>query len=220
MGTRTRTTTEEEQLARLIRPPVDRPELVEVPELVFLAIEGGGDPNTSPEYRAAIECLYAVAYGLKFASRRRGGSDWKVSPLEGQWWVDGQEERGAPGQLRFDPTAWMGDRSAWRWRALIRQPGSVTEAQMREALGAALVRRPLGAAGRLRLWRFREGLSAQVMHVGPYAAEAPTIERLHAFIGEHGLVPAGRHHEIYLGDPRRAAPERLRTVIRQPVAPS
>lgn len=211
---------EERELGGLIRPPVGRPELVDVPELLFLAIDGRGDPSTAPEYRAAIECLYAVSYGLKLASKRDGGPDWKVSPLEGLWWVEGQGEGEAPPGGHGDPTGWTGDRSLWRWRALMRQPGHVTEAQVTAALDAAVARRPLGAAGGLRLERFREGPSAQVMHVGPYSAEAPTIERLHAFIAEQGLVPSGRHHEIYLSDPRRAAPERLRTVIRQPVTAS
>lgn len=208
---------DEDGLARLYRPPAGRPELVDVPELLFLAVDGQGDPNTAAEYRSAIEVLYAVSYGLKFASRRSGGPDWRVSPLEGLWWVDGQAA-GEPPTGDGDPAGWMGDRSRWRWRALIRQPGHVTSELLADVLEAALAKRPLQAADRLRLERFHEGLSAQVMHVGPYAAEAPTIERLHAFIAEQGCVPSGRHHEIYLGDPRRAAPERLRTVIRQPVS--
>lgn len=203
-------------LDRLSRPPSDRPELVDVPDLLFLQVDGRGDPTTAAEYRAAIEVLYAVSYGLKFASRRAGGPDWKVHPLEGLWWVEGQPE--APSARVDDATSWMGDRSRWRWRALVRQPDHVTPALVAEALEAARARRPLDAAERLRLGRFHEGLSAQVMHIGPYAAEAPTIERLHAFIAEQGFVPSGRHHEIYMSDPRRTAPERLRTVLRQPVS--
>lgn len=207
----------QDEVGRLYRPPADRPELVDVPELLFLVVDGEGDPNTAPAYQAAIEALYALSYGLKFASRRSGGPDWRVNPLEGLWWLEGQEEGEPPPVASGDPNSWMGDRSRWRWRALMRQPEQVTAAMVAQALDAARAKRPLEAAGLLRLERFREGLSAQVMHIGPYAAEAPTIERLHGFIAERGLVPAGRHHEIYLGDPRRAAPERLRTVIRQPV---
>lgn len=205
-----------DELAALYRPSAGEPELVEVPELPFLAVDGQGDPNTSQEYRSALEVLYAVSYGLKFASKRGGGPDWRVRPLEGLWWVEGQAEDGPP-PADGGSLAWMNDRARWRWRAMICQPEHVTSTMVAEALAAAAAKRSLEAVDRLRLLRFHEGLSAQVMHVGPYAAETPTIERLHAFIAERGYVPTGRHHEIYLGDPRRAAPERLRTIIRQPV---
>ncbi|MBO0686120.1 MAG: GyrI-like domain-containing protein [Candidatus Dormibacteraeota bacterium] len=207
----------QDELGRLYRPPAGRPELVDVPELLFVVVDGEGDPNTAPAFQAAIQSLYAISYGLKFASKHSGGPDWHVNPLEGLWWVEGQGEAEPPPVADGDPAGWMRERSGWRWRAMIRQPDQVTPAMVAQALDAARAKRPLEAAHLVRLERFHEGLSAQVMHIGPYAAEEHTIERLHAFIAEMGLVPAGRHHEIYLGDPRRSAPERLRTVIRQPV---
>lgn len=183
------------------------PVLVDVPELAFLMVDGRGDPNTAPEYTQAIEALYSVAYTLKFTLKRAAEPfDYTVMPLEGLWW--------APDMASFA----AGDRSKWEWTAMIAQPDAVTAELVERAVEQASAKKPLPAAARLRLERFDEGRSAQVMHVGPYSAEGPTIERLHAFIAEHGLALRGKHHEIYLGDPRRTAPERLKTIIRQPVA--
>ena len=125
-------------------------------------------------------------------------------PLEALWWTKGDA-------LDVD------NKSDWNWTAMIRQPDFVDAETMGDAICQAAAKRPLAAMAKLRFERFEEGLCAQVMHVGPYSEERPTIERLHAFIGEQGCEPAGKHHEIYLGDPRRAAPEKLRTVVRQPV---
>jgi len=185
------------------------PELVDVPELTFLMIDGHGDPNVSPAYAEAIQSLYAVSYAAKFAIRKAGGVDFKVSPLEGLW-------------TAADLSAFRtGDKSGWDWTAMIRQPDSVTRDLVERFSDEAAIRKGLASARRLRLERFAEGRAAQVLHVGPYAAEGPTIARLHEFIAEHGLTFDGhvhRHHEIYLGDPRRAAPGKLRTIIRQPYA--
>jgi hypothetical protein len=126
-------------------------------------------------------------------------------PLEGLWWVADMS------------TFTVEDKSAWSWTAMIAQPDSVTQAMVDEAVAQATRKKALPAAPSLRLERFKEGRAAQVMHIGPYAAEGPTIQRLHAFIAEHGCERAGRHHEIYLSDPRRADPAKLKTVIRQPV---
>lgn len=183
------------------------PELVDVPEMNFLMIDGHGDPNDSPQYAAAIQALYGVSYTLKFASKRAGGSDYRVAPLEGLWWAE-------------DITAFtQGDKTAWLWTAMIRQPLEVTAAKVEQAAAEVAAKKHLPAARALRLERFAEGPCAQVLHVGPYAAEGPTIQRLHAFIHEQGYILRGKHHEIYLGDPRRAAPDRLKTIIRQPVEP-
>jgi hypothetical protein len=203
--------------ARLYSPPAARPELVEVPDFLFVAVDGRGDPNTSEEYRAAVRVLYAFSLGLRLSSSRNGGSDWQVRPLEGLWWQD-EVARADSGR---DPTRWVGNRyvrEGWRWRLMIRQPEHLTDALVREALAAARAERWLTAADLLSLEWFHEGLSAQIMHVGPYASELPTLLRLDDFIATRGLVPTGRHHEIYLADPRRTAPERLRTVLRQPVS--
>ena len=197
------------QLKPLYAPSPRHPAIVEVPELSFLMIDGRGDPNSSEAYQNALEALFGVAYTLKFALKRTDPErDFKVPPLEGLWWADG------------DPPSLddlQSDRDAWNWTMMIAVPDGVTAAEVAAAAEAAVRRRPLPAAGRIRLKRFAEGLAAQIMHVGPYADEAPTIAALHAFVTEQGYELRGRHHEIYLGDPRRTAPERLKTVIRHPV---
>jgi hypothetical protein len=182
------------------------PALVDVPEFPFLMIDGHGDPNVSSEYRQAIEALYSLSYALKFALKRGPRQlDYRVMPLEGLWWVADMSEFSVE------------RKSDWNWTMMIRQPQEVDAGLLTDAVSKAAAKKPLPAASRIRLERFREGAAAQIMHVGPYAAEAPTIERLHAFIAEQGYERVGKHHEVYLGDPRRSAPERLRTVIRQPV---
>jgi hypothetical protein len=186
--------------------PGKTPAMVDVPELAFLMIDGAGDPNTAQDYKDAVEALYAVSYGLKFTIKRRGeGFDYGVMPLEGLWWVDDMS------------TFSVDDKASWQWTAMIMQPDEVTIELFEDAVDKAVARKPLPAASKLRLERFQEGRAAQVLHTGPYRDEGPTIERLHAFIADQGHVPAGKHHEIYLSDVRRTAPERLKTVIRQPV---
>ena len=185
------------------------PELVEVPELAFLMIDGHGDPNTAVEYVQAIEALYGVAYAAKFAIKRDpDGVDYGVMPLEGLWWASDMS------------TFTSDDKSSWEWTMMVMQPDLVTPQLFDEVRANAARKKSSDAIGRVRLERFDEGLAAQIMHVGPYAAEAPTIQRLHAFITEQGYERAGKHHEIYLSDPRRAAPEKLRTIVRQPVKPT
>ncbi|MEW6059988.1 MAG: GyrI-like domain-containing protein [Actinomycetota bacterium] len=193
-------------MRRLYFPPVGQPVLVDVPEMSFLMIDGRGDPNASRTYQEAIDALFSVSYTLKFTVKRLDPEgDYTVMPLESIWWT----KEGRP--LRFD------DRGSWRWTAMIAQPPAVTEELVRKASAEAALKRRLPALKKMRLERFREGLCAQVMHIGPYDEELPTIEKLHAFIAEHDYPTRGRHHEIYLSDPRRCAPDRLKTVIRQPV---
>jgi hypothetical protein len=191
--------------------PPKAPVLVEVPPLTFLMVDGQGDPNVSVAYREAIEALYAVSYTLKFALKRGpGGLDYVVMPLEGLWWAD-------------DKTEFSGDRKAdWRWTAMIAQPDAVTPELAAQAVAECARKQDLPALARLRLETLAEGLSAQVLYVGPYQDEGPAIAHLHAFIRERGYSFDGRrqkHHEIYLSDPRRTAPPKLKTVIRQPVVP-
>lgn len=143
---------------------------------------------------------------MKFAVKRQpSGIDFGVMPLEGLWWAS-------------DMKTFTDDKSAWRWTAMIMQPEPATADIVEEARHQAMAKKSLPALELLRFERFTEGAAAQVMYVGAYRDEAPTIEALHAFIAEQGCVAVGKHHEIYLGDPRRSAPEKLRTVIRQPVA--
>lgn len=178
--------------------------IVDVPEMQFLVIDGEGAPE-SEAYANAIGWLYGVAYPIKFASKAQLDQDYTVMPLEALWWAD-------------DLSAFTeGDRDSWKWTALIMQPEWITDEMFAAGLDKASEKLGEPPAG-LRLGPFMEGLSVQIMHIGPYSAEAPTIARLHQeFIPENGLVENGHHHEIYLGDPRRTAPERLKTVLRQPV---
>jgi hypothetical protein len=181
------------------------PALVDVPSLNCLMIDGHGDPNTSVDYREAVEALFTLSWTLRFALKHEGLLDHRVMPLEGLWWSS-------------DMSAFAAARKeAWSWTALIVQPDLVDEAQLEAACTAAAAKRDLPGLDRVRLERWTEGRAAQVLHVGPYSAEGPTIAALHSFIHESGLELSGKHHEIYLGDPRRAAPDKLRTIIRQPV---
>jgi hypothetical protein len=185
------------------------PELVTVPELTFVMIDGHGDPNTSAEYRDAIQALYGLSYTLKFSLKKELGLNYRVGPLEGLWWADDMAEFA------------IGRKADWRWRAMIVQPDVVTPDRFARARAEVQRKKGLEALDRARLERFDEGLAGQVLYIGPYSDEGPTIERLHRFIHESGYSFDGRrekHHELYLGDPRRSAPERLRTIIRQPVA--
>jgi hypothetical protein len=181
------------------------PHLLDVPVLNYLMIDGHGDPNTAAEYREAVEALFAISYAAKFIVKAApDGVDYGVLPLEGLWWTADMA------------TFSTDDKSAWDWTMLIMQPDLVTAEIFEQAL-AKTATKGLAAQDRVRLERFSEGHSAQIMHVGPYATEQPTIERLHAFTVDQGLQLRGKHHEIYLSDPRRSAPERMKTIIRQPV---
>ena len=182
-----------------------KPAIVDVPAGRFLAITGRGEPG-GDAYRAALNALYSVAYTLKFRCKKEG-RDFTVMVLEGLWWWDAPAA--APGEAP--------PREEWNWKSMIRQPDFVTEEMAEAAKEEAKAKKGLPEIDRVVLETFDEGLSAQIMHVGPYSEEGPTIERLHAFIAENGYRPRGLHHEIYLSDPRRTPPERWRTIIRQPV---
>jgi hypothetical protein len=200
----------EPELQRLYRAR-RTPELVEVPELSFLMIDGHGDPNHSERYQQALQALYAVSYTLKFALKKQRGLDWRVAPLEGLWWAQDMAQFSV--QRKAD----------WDWTMMIRQPAQVTPQLVEQTVQQVAQTKQLPLARELRLERFTEGPAAQVLYVGPYSAEGPTIAALHAFLHEHGRSFDGRrhkHHEIYLSDPRRTAPERLKTIIRQPVSPA
>lgn len=180
------------------------PAIVEVPELPFLMIDGHGDPNTCRDYREAVSALHSVSYAAKFALKRDDILDYSVMPLEGLWWV--------PDMSTFTTK----DKSAWDWTMMIMQPDAVT-LEVFEQAAVKVAKKSLPALERVRLERFAEGPAAQVMHRGPYSTEGPTIAALHAFIAEQGRERAGKHHEIYLSDPRRSAPEKIKTILRQPL---
>jgi hypothetical protein len=195
------------ELKHLYRPGAKEVVEVEVPEMRFLRIDGQGDPNTSEAFAEAVEALYTVSYALKFAVKKEEGLDYGVMPLEGLWWTEKGET---------DPEEIQADRSVWKWTLEIMQPEWVTGERFESALASVGRKKGLTALSHIRFEPFHEGRVAQVVHVGPFAEEGPTIERVHRFIQERGGQMRGKHHEIYLNDFRRTAPERLKTVIRQP----
>lgn len=180
--------------------------LVNVPTMNFLMVDGEGNPNTAQAYTDAVQALYTVSYTLKFMLKKgKAAIDYGVMPLEGLWWADEMED--------FSPD----NKDIWKWTAMIMQPEWITPELVKEAEEQAAKKKDLPALQNLRFQSFEEGKAAQCLHIGPYADEAPTIERLHQFIRDQGLTLRDKHHEIYLSDPRRAAPEKLKTIIRQPV---
>jgi hypothetical protein len=197
-----------QRLGSLYRPLPNEVTIIDVPPMLFLMIDGAGDPNTATEYQEALQALYSLSYTLKFLLKKEQGLDYTVMPLEGLWWT--------PDMPAFDAQ----HKEQWLWTMMIAQPAEVTSAHVERARAEAQLKKPSPALARLRLEEFHEGLAVQIMYLGPYASEGPTIARLHAFIHEQGYTFDGRqqkHHEIYLSDPRRTAPEKLRTVIRQPM---
>lgn len=182
---------------------------VVVPPTIYLAVDGHGDPNTSPAYTAAVEALYSAAYATKFAWRARAGQDFVVGPLEGLW--------SSPDPRAFTSRA----KDEWDWTMLIPLPDAVGGPDVETGLATARAKKPALPVERVRVLVLDEGRCLQIMHRGSYDDEAPTLARLHDDVmPSRGLTFNGRHHEIYLSDPRRVAPERLRTVLRQPVRPA
>ncbi|HUY31021.1 MAG TPA: GyrI-like domain-containing protein [Acidimicrobiales bacterium] len=189
---------------QLYRAKVGTPEFVQVPAARFLMVDGHGDPESSKEFAQAVQALYAGAYTIKFALYKEGAPDERIAPLEGLWWGGEAAD--------FAPSS----KGGWHWTMMIRVPDAATDRLIAGALVGATSKRPDLALDRVRCEQFAEGLAAQVMHVGPYAEEGPAIAALHRYIAEHGYRRVGRHHEIYFGDPRRADPAQLKTLLRQP----
>jgi hypothetical protein len=192
---------------------------VDVPDLAFVLVQGTGAPE-SPAFAEALQALYGVSYAAHFIERQRQVTT-KVMPLEALWWTDDPEQQdliqaSSLGHGTMADT----DRARWHWQAMIVQPEPIDADIIAEAVDVTRRKRPSSGLDRLRYEHWREGLAVQLLHVGPYANEGPSIVRLHEAITAAGYRPRGRHHEIYLGDPRRSAPERLRTILRQPVAPA
>jgi hypothetical protein len=180
------------------------PSIIDVPPMNGLMVDGTGDPN-GPAFQEAVGSLYSVAYTLKFSFKKDKAVDYPVMALEGLWCAD-------------DVADFLRDkRENWKWTLFIALPDIVTKKDVGEAVAAVKKKAKFPGLPEVRFEKFAEGRAAQVMHVGPYAAEGPTIERLHLFVEEQGYKLRGRHHEIYIGDPRRSAPEKLRTIIRHPV---
>jgi hypothetical protein len=178
--------------------------LVEVPEMNYLMIDGKGDPNTSTDFSAAIEALFAVSYTTKFLSKKNG-LDYVVMPLEGLWYKDNMED------------FLNSSKDDWQWTAMIMQPNHVTEEMIGEAIESVRKKKKIVALDKLRFEAYNEGVSAQILYVGPFADEHPTIVKLHEFAESNGYRIDGKHHEIYLSDFRKVDPSKLKTIIRQPV---
>jgi hypothetical protein len=193
------------ELGSLYRPPKHEVVEVEVPPLRYLMIDGQGDPNTSEVYADAVEALFSVSYAVKFMIKKgEQGIDYRVMPLEGLWWADDM--------AAFTVRA----KSSWKWTMMILQPDFVADDVIADARSKVRAKKDLPAVEQLRLETFSEGRCAQVLHIGPFDEEGPTVERLHDFINERSEW-RGKHHEIYLSDIRRAAPENWKTIIRQPM---
>jgi len=194
------------ELKEFYRPSAKKVVEVSIPRMNFLMVDGNGAPET-PEYKEAIEALYSVSYTLKFMIKKGDiGIDYGVLPLEGLWWAD-------------DMSDFINDnKSNWIWTMMIMQPEYVTKGLVQAAINKVKVKKSLPAIDKVKFESFQEGKCAQTLHVGPFTEEGPTVERVHSFITEGGNELIGKHHEIYLTDIRRAAPENWKTVIRQPMS--
>lgn len=193
------------ELKELYNPPRGKITVVDVPAMNFIMIDGQGDPAHAESYQQAIEALYGVSYTLKFMVKKGDMEiDYGVPPLEGLWWTN---VTGPEAQL---------NRAAWQWTSMIMAPDFVSHQMFDKAREQVHRKKAPPALGLLRFESFQEGKAAQIVHFGPYSEEGPTIEKLHQFLAENGWKLRDKHHEIYLGDPRKTAPEKLKTIIRQP----
>jgi hypothetical protein len=197
------------ELKHLYQPSAKEVSFVRVPKFNFLMVDGEGDPNTSKEFQDAIQALYSMSYTMKFMYRNEKNIDYPVMALEGFWWMKEGVE--------FD---WDAKKEDWRWTLMIMQPKYVTKSLVKKAMKELHKKKELPSLNKILFESWNEGLSAQIMHIGPFSEERPTIERLHSFIKESGNAIAGKHHEIYLSDFRRVKPEKMKTVIRYAVKKS
>lgn len=194
------------QWKHLYQPPASAVVAVDVPPLTYLMVDGQGDPNTSQSFQEAVEALYSLSYTLKFSLKKSPRAiDYGVMPLEGLWWAD---DMGA-----FH----LADKSTWKWTAMILQPDFIARPEIDAAFDQVRKKKNPAALDRVRFETLEEGPSAQILYLGPFSDEGPTIQRMHNFIHAAGKELSGKHHEIYLSDPRRTAPEKLKTIIRQPM---
>lgn len=194
------------ELAQFYKSSSKKFSQITVPPLKYLMVDGKGDPNTSADYAEAIEALYSVSYTLKFMSKKDLGQDYVVPPLEGLWWAD-------------DMTSFAkGHKESWKWTAMIMVPGWITKTMVKQAVRSLEEKKENPKFAELRHEILKEGKSVQILHIGPYDMEAAMLDRMHNdFMPSNDLIFNGKHHEIYLSDPRKVAPDKLRTIIRQPV---
>ena len=194
------------QYAGLYKASANKINLVTVPELHYLMIDGTGDPNNSKQFQDAVEALFSLSYTIKFMIKKGEQQiDYGVMPLEGLWWTDDINN--------FS----MDNRDEWKWTLMIMQPNFVTPSIIEEAKEQVNKKKGLPLCDNLRFEIADEGLCAQILHIGPYSTESPTIVKLHEWIKDSRYKLHGKHREIYLSDMRRTAPEKLKTIIRQPV---
>ncbi len=192
------------ELKNLYNPSAKEVSIVEVPDMNFLMVDGEGSP-ASLQYIASLEAIYPVAYALKFIVKKAQGVDYGVMPLEGLWWMD-------------DMTQFSVERkNEWKWLSMIMQPKYVTEADFKAAIEQVNKKKAPEALDKVRFECFHEGKAAQIMHIGPFSTEAANIQKIHAAIKASGHELSGKHHEIYLNNPAKTAPEKLKTVLRQPM---
>ena len=191
------------ELGSLYVPSAKEVSFVDVPDMNFLIIDGEGAP-TSPQYLASIQTLYPIAYSLKFMIKKAKAIDYGVMPLEGLWWMDDMSQFSAE------------RKDEWKWTSMIMQPKYVTQADFKAAV-EQVKKKNLPAITKVRFECFHEGRGAQIMHIGPYSAEAVNIQKIHTAIKTGGHQLSGKHHEIYLNNPITTAPEKLKTIIRQPM---
>jgi len=183
-------------------------QVVDVPAMQFLMVDGHGDPNLAQEYQDALETLYPVAYKIKFMNKKELERDYVVPPLEGLWWADD-----------MDKFTLNRDKSAWDWTMMIMQPEWITGEMFDTARAIVDKQKELPFLSKLRLETYHEGLAVQILHIGSYDDEGPTLHKMHIeFLRQNGLEMRGKHHEIYLSDPRKVTPDKLKTVLRQPVS--
>ncbi len=194
------------ELKEFYRASAKKPNIIDVPEGQFITIIGRGAPG-GPVYQAALNALYSIAYTIKFMCKAEG-KDFTVMTLEGLWWWDD------PSITDLADAPLMEE---WNWKSMIRMPDFVTEEIIEAAKETVREKKGIKEADEIKLKTFHEGLSAQIMHIGPYSEEGPTAKRLHNFIEENGYKMRGLHHEIYMSGPRRIPPERWKTIIRQPI---
>jgi len=193
------------ELKHFYKPSYKAVEIVDVPKMNYLMVDGKGNPNTAQEYKDAVEVLFGLSYAIKFIIKKGEiGIEYGVMPLEGLWWVDDMTQ--------FD----INKKDEWQWASLMMQPELVTKEIVEQAMEQVKLKKNPIALPKVRFESFTEGKAAQILHIGPFSEEGPNIERIHNFIEDNGYQLSGRHHEIYLSDIRRAAPEKWRTVIRQP----
>jgi hypothetical protein len=193
------------QMPSLYHPSSKEISVVDVPEMNFLMMDGTGDPNSAPAYAEALTALYQLSYTIKFSLKKgKRAIDYRVMPLEGLWWMD---------DMRLFS---MENKSAWKWTMMIAQPDFVAADLVEEARKEVAKKKNPPALALVKFEAYHEGPAAQILHIGPYNAEGPNIAKIHASIHASGHQLRGKHHEIYLSDPRRAAPEKLKTIVRQP----